>query len=191
MKLVEAGQGSALIGPQPWPLSVRAYRALSEMGLIPEKTELLYGQVFRKMSKSPLHAFLHQFLLELLRRCVHDGLFVRSEQPISCTDSEPEPELSVVRGAKEDYRYEHPSTAELVIEVCVASHDYDRSKLRAYATAAVKECWLVLGPEKLIEVHRQPAGEEFADRSIHGPGGLLTSKSVPEFTVELSRLFSV
>ena len=31
---------------------------------------------------------------------------------------------------------------------------YDRSKLRACASADVKECWLVLGPEKLIEVHR-------------------------------------
>ena len=29
---------------QIWPLSVKAYHALGEMGLIPEKTELLYGQ---------------------------------------------------------------------------------------------------------------------------------------------------
>ena len=33
---------------------------------------------------------------------------------------------------------------------------YDRSKLRAYASAGVKECWLVLGREKQIEVNRQP-----------------------------------
>ena len=75
-------------------------------------------------------------------------------------------------------------------EICVTSHEYDRSKLRAYATAGVKECWLVLAPEKQIEVHRQPQGEQFAEHSVHGPGGTLTSVAVPSLTVELDRLFA-
>ena len=66
--------------------------------------------------------------------------------------------MAVVRGAEEDFRLEHPRTAELVTEVCVSSAEYDRSKLRAYAGAGVKECWLVLGHEKQIEVYRHPAG---------------------------------
>src|SRR6266480_5689478 len=44
-------------GPQVLPLSVKAYHALGEMGLIPKQTELLYGQVFHKMSKSPCTVF--------------------------------------------------------------------------------------------------------------------------------------
>jgi hypothetical protein len=36
-----------------WPLSVEAYHALGEAGLIPKNTELLYGFVYNKMSKSP------------------------------------------------------------------------------------------------------------------------------------------
>src|SRR5206468_10874720 len=130
---------------------------LGDMGLIPERTELLYGQVFQKMSKSPYHTFLHQSLTEVILKSVPPGVHLRSEQPITCTDSEPEPDLAVVRGRKEDYRREHPRTAELVIEVCVSSHEYDRSKLRAYASANIKEVWLVLAPERQIEVHRQPA----------------------------------
>jgi hypothetical protein len=35
----------------------------------------------------------------------------------------------------------------------VSSHDYDRSKLRAYAVAGVQECWLVLGPEKHLNLN--------------------------------------
>ncbi len=83
-----------------------------------------------------------------------------------------------------------PTTAELIIEICVGSHDYDRSKLRADAGAEVKECWLVLAPEKQIEVRRQPKGEQFAERAVHGPGGMLTSAVVPSFTVELDRIFA-
>ena len=177
-------------GPKMWPLTVEAYHALGEMGLIPEKTELLYGQVFHKMPKSPSHSFLLQCLIEAIQPVLPPGMYLRSEQPITCADSEPEPDVAVLRGRKEDYRLEHPHSAELVVEVCVTSHDYDRSKLRAYARAGVKECWLVLGPEKQIEVHRKPAGEEFAEHSLHGPGGQLTSDAVPEISVKLDDLFA-
>lgn len=176
--------------PQVWPLSVNAYHALGDLGLIPEKTELLYGQIFHKMPKSPFHRFLLMRLLELLQRVLPPGLHVQPEQPILCGDSEPEPDLSVIRGSIKDYAVEHPHTAELVIEVCVTSHEYDRLKLRACAGAGVKECWLVLGPEKKIEVHRQPAGEQFTERAVHGPDGSLTSTAVPSFTVDLPSLFA-
>ena len=176
--------------PQVWPLSVTAYHALGDLGLIPEKTELLYGQVFHKIPKSPFHTLLLMRLLELLQRVLPPGLHVRPEQPILCGDSEPEPDLSVIRGSINDYAAEHPRTAELVIEVCVTSHEYDRFKLRAYAGAGVKECWLVLAPEKKIEVHRQPAGEQFAECAVHGPGGSLTSTAVPSFTLDLASLFA-
>ncbi|MBI5383803.1 MAG: Uma2 family endonuclease [Verrucomicrobia bacterium] len=189
MTVIETPKPAAR-GPQVWPLGVKAYRALGELGLIPEKTELLYGQIFRKMPKSPFHAYLVRVLLKLLQAAVPEGCVVSTEQPITCVDSEPEPDLSVVRGEIADFRRSHPSTAELVIEICVSSHEYDRSKLRAYATAGVKECWLVLGPEKQIEVHRQPQGEQFAESAIHGPGGSLTSAAVPGFTVELGSLFA-
>lgn len=99
-------------------------------------------------------------------------------------------DLFVVRGEITDFRHAHPTTAETVIEICVTSHDFDRYKLRAYASASVKECWLVLGPEKQIEVHRQPQGGQFAEHALHGPGGALTSAVVPGFTIELDRLFA-
>ena len=177
-------------GPQVWPLGIKAYHALGELGLIPEKTELLYGQVFHKMPKSPFHRLLLMRLLQLLQRILPPGLHVQPEQPILCGDSEPEPDLSVICGSINDYPDEHPHTAELVIEICVSSHEYDRSKLRAYASAGVKECWLVLGPEKQIEVHGQPQGGQFAGHTVHGPGGSVTSAVVPGFTVELDRLFA-
>lgn len=175
--------------PRAWPVSVEAYHALGEMGLIPEKTELVNGQIFQRMSKSPLHRFVSQRLLRLLQRAELSGCFVWQKQPITCGDSEPEPDLAVFRGSEDDFRARHPTTAELVIEVCVTSHDYDRSKLRAYATAGVKEVWFVLVPEQQIEVHRHPSGGEFADRTTYSIGGVLASAALPEFSVQLDSLF--
>jgi Uma2 family endonuclease len=177
-------------GAPVWPLSVAAYHALGEAGLIPEKTELLYGFVYTKLPKSPLHSSWVGRLLQLLASVTPPNHFVRSEQPITCADSEPEPEIAVVRGAVEDFWNHHPDTAELVIEVCVATHEYDRSKLRASASAAVKECWLVLMPEKQIEVYRQPKDGQFTDHALHGPGGTLASAALPEFTMSLDTIFT-
>jgi Uma2 family endonuclease len=179
-----------LRGGQLWPLSVAAYRALGEAGLIPQNTELLHGFVYTKMSKSPFHSFLLQFLHEALTRVLPAGRLLRTEQPITCGDSEPEPDLAVVAGRKEDFRNDHPHTAELVIEVSISSYEYDRSKLRAYANAGVKECWLVLGPEKKIEVYRQPKDGQFTEHAQYGPGGTLASAALPEFTLSLDAFFA-
>ena len=189
MTVLEAPK-PVVCGPQVWPLGIKAYRTLGDLGLIPEKTELLYGQIFHKMSKSPFHSGLVMRLLRFLQAVMPQGWHLRPEQPLTCAYSEPEPDLAVVRGREADFWQEHPDTAELVIEICVSSHEYDRSKLRAYASAGVKECWLVLGPEKQIELYRQPQGEQFAERAVHGPGGTVTSTAVPGFTVDLTSLFA-
>ena len=190
MKNAVESPPTPLRGAELWPLSVAAYRALGEAGLIPKNTELLYGLVYRKISKSPFHCFLVTSLLRLLRVKLPATLLVRSEQPVTCGDSEPEPDISVVSGTEGDFLTDHPHTAELVIEVSITSHDYDRSKLRAYASAGVKECWFVLGPEKKIEVYRQPQDGQFTEHSAHGPGGTITSAALPEFTLPLDALFA-
>jgi len=79
MKAIQTPEARAK-GGQIWPLSVAAYRALGEAGVIPENTELLYGQVYQKMSKSPLHSALVRRLLKLLRQIALPGRFVTSEQ---------------------------------------------------------------------------------------------------------------
>lgn len=175
---------------QLWPLSPAAYHVLGEAGLIPKNTELLYGFVCKKMSKSPLHSALIRRLSRLLKQMLPPGYLVDSEQPIACGDSEPEPDLAVIRGAEEDFWNQHPSTAEIVVEVCVTSYDYDRSKLRAYAIAGVKECWLVLGPEKKIEVYRQPRDGQFTEHAFYGPEGTLASAVMPNLTIPLEAIFA-
>ena len=46
---------------------------------------------------------------------------------------------------------------------------------------------VVRGPNK---VHRQPQGGQYAERSVHGPGGSVTTTAVPSFTVDLASFFA-
>ena len=141
-----------------WPLSVEAYHALGDAGLIPERTELLYGFVFNKMPKSPLHSFLAERLRRIVEAMVGPGYLVRTEQPITIGHSEPEPDIAVIKGENEDFRIAHPQTAELVIEIAVTSGVYDRDKAAIYASAGIKEFWLVLAPQQQIELYSEPEG---------------------------------
>lgn len=189
--MVETAEHQAIPvrGAKLWPMSVEAYHLLGEAGVIGKNTELLYGLVYTKMPKSPLHSFLLRRLLQLLQKLELPGLLVSTEQPLTLVDSEPEPDIAVVKGTNEDFRAAHPQTAELVIEICITSHEYDRSKLRAYAGAQVKECWLVLGPEKQIEAFSEPKDGVFGIVRMHGPGGTLQSRSIPNVSVDLNGLF--
>ena len=149
-----------------WPLSVEAYHALGDAGLIPERTELLYGFVFNKMPKSPLHSFLAERLRRLLAAILGPQHLLRSEQPITIGHSEPEPDLAVVLGEYEDFRSTHPTTAELVIEVAVTSEVYDRDKASLYASAGIKEFWLVLVPQQQIEIYSEPEDDGYRLRTV-------------------------
>lgn len=171
------------------PLSVEAYHVLGETGFLGKNTELLYGLVYIKMPKSPIHAVMIARLMRAFAKVEQRGFWLRTEQPITCVDSEPEPDVSIVLGSEEDYTKKHPRTAEFVAEVCISSHDYDRSKLRAYAIANVKEVWLVLGPEKVVEVYHNPSNGAYAQKTVAGPDGDLSSQSFPELTVALAQVF--
>ena len=176
-------------GAKVFPLSAEAYHLLGEAGWLPKNTELLYGVVYKKVSKSPLHSAVVLELLQLLHEVLPSGHILMSEQPISCGDSEPEPDVAVVRGAIGDFRERHPQTAELAIEVCVTSHDYDRSKLRAYAVASIKEVWLLLVRERRVEVYLQPTNGEYVDKKLVGPRGKLASAVLPNFVLDLGSFF--
>lgn len=170
-------------------MTLEAYHALGEAGLIPEDTELLHGIVHRKMSKSPDHSRLLMRLLRLLTAQVPAGFSVRPEQPLTLGDSEPEPDLAVVAGTEDDFVDAHPVTAKLVVEICIGSHDHDREKLRAYATAGVQEVWLVLAPERQVEAYRGPQAGAYRVTARLTPPETPASTALPTVQASLAALF--
>lgn len=141
--------------------TVDQYHRLGEADILREQTELLNGIIVRKTVKSPTHTWLVSRFAEQLRACVPAGCHVRQEQPLTLADSEPEPDLAIVRGTPDDYRLGHPETAELVIEIAASNPELDRSKLELYARAAVSEVWIVLAKEQAVEVYQSLSGAEY------------------------------
>lgn len=138
------------------PYSVEDYHRLFELGIIGEKFELIRGAVIEKMPQSPSHASIIALAREHLQEVLPRNTYVREEKPLTLSDSEPEPDLALVRGSSRDYRTSHPDSALLVIEVSISSESLDRVKLELYAEAGVSETWLIIPEKMAVERYSDP-----------------------------------
>jgi len=136
------------------------YDRLIALGIIQEdeKLELLAGELVLRDRQSPGHAYAIEALSEALRHAIGPGSHVRILSPIALdSESEPEPDVSVVPGAIRDYRDDHPSQPTLLVEVADSSLTFDREhKGSLYARARLPEYWIVNLVDRILEVHREP-----------------------------------
>src|SRR5258705_7967248 len=116
------------------PLRRVEYDKLVELGVFEgERIELLEGRLVYMTPPGPPHASTVDKLMELFFRGLGDRARIRVQSPFAALEtSEPQPDLAIVPRA--DYEREHPSRADLVIEVSDSSLRYDRGpKLPVYA----------------------------------------------------------
>ena len=170
--------------------TVANYRVLAEDNPAFRHAELIRGIIVEKEMKTPLHDSLTDSVAECLRHGVGGGLWVRQEASLQLIDSVPEPDVAVVRGAREDFRFVHPTTAELVVEVAVTSLVSDREKAALYAEAVVAEYWIVLGETEQVEVYRRPVGGVYQERRTYARGEVIEGVEVIGGALAVETLFA-
>lgn len=173
------------------PLTVEEYHRLDEFNERGRRTELFRGILIEKMSKSPLHRTVSSLLFKLIAAQLPKGYSVWKEEPLTFKemDSEPEPELSVVRGTDMDFLEAHPHTGELIVEVAVSSPELDRENASLYAEAGVKEYWIVLAPSRQVEVYRRPRAGVYQEKKIFGVKDVVECAAVPGVRISVREIF--
>jgi Uma2 family endonuclease len=143
--------------------TVEQYHQMIAAGVFPEglRVELFEGAIVHMTPVGTPHRGAVLSLLALLNKLVDGtGWHACSQQPIGLASSEPEPDLSIVRGAPQDYFEHHPSPSELalVVEVADSSLAFDRGpKAKLYAAAGIPEYWIVNLIDRQVEVFGEPA----------------------------------
>jgi Uma2 family endonuclease len=148
-----------------WRLSVDQYHAMIHAGILTDDdpVELLEGWLVAKMPKNPPHRAVTRLIRQVLERLVPAEWYVDSQEPITTDDSEPEPDVVVVRGETRHYLDRHPGPHDvgLVIEVADTTLQRDRGfKKRLYARAGIPVYWLVNLSDNQCEVYTEPSGPE-------------------------------
>jgi Uma2 family endonuclease len=181
---------STLATPQPlagayhsfrrW--TVDEYHRMIDAGILTDedKVELLEGYVVLKMPRNAPHDGTIDLVDGALDRVVPSGWFLRIQQAVTLTDSEPEPDVAVVRGNRRSYLKHHPTPGDigLLVEIANTSLDRDRDdKTRIYARAGILCYWIVNLSDARIEVYTQPSGPTavpaYAQRQDHRAGDMI------------------
>src|SRR5271168_2093048 len=135
--------------PYPvWRFTVADYHRLIKAGGLTEDdpVELLEGWIVPKMPHNPLHDSTLDGAQDILRNLLPIGWRVRVQMAITTADSEPEPDLAVVRGPAERYRKRHPGPKDIamLVEVSEATLRRDRvHKGRVYSKAGISIYWII------------------------------------------------
>jgi Uma2 family endonuclease len=158
-----APSGATIPDVPIYRLTVEQYHAMARAGILDEDApvELLEGWLVQKMTQNPPHVLASGLIHDSLVGLVPAGWHVRSGNPVTTADSEPEPDLAVIRGARRDYRDRHPGPqdAALVIEVADTSLRQVRgTKKRIYARAGIPVYWIVNLKTRQIERYTDPIG---------------------------------
>jgi Uma2 family endonuclease len=164
-------------------LSVDQYHEMIKAGILTsdDPVELLEGWLVQKMPKNPAHRLAKRLFRDALAAALPPGWHVEEQEPVTTSDSEPEPDVTVIRGTPRDYAQHHPGPADLalVVEVSDSTLRRDRGrKKRIYARAGVPVYWIVNLPDRRVEVYTGPSGlaetPDYGQRQEFGP-----SESVP------------
>jgi hypothetical protein len=175
--------------------TVDEYHRMGEAGIFSEddRVELLAGEIVEMSPIGPLHAGTVDRLNALFSSRLGGEVIVRVQNPLllRTEDSEPQPDVVLLRPRPDFYARSHPETQDvyLVIEVADTSVVADREvKLPIYARAGVPEVWLLDVATQRLEVYRHPIPDGYQDVRSLQRGESVTPQVFPQLVLTVDAL---
>lgn len=163
---VRSASATASHSIPPFPvyrISVQQYHQMVDAGILTteDRIELIDGWMVPKMGKNAAHIFATLALRRSLEALKIASVFINSQDPVSLTDSEPEPDGMAVRGMPDNYKRRLPNSADVpfIAEVSESTLEFDRTyKKQVYAEARIPVYWIVNLVDRQVEVYTDPTG---------------------------------
>ena len=143
-------------------LTVGQYRKMIDAGVFSEcePVELLEGYLVNSPRPlTPRAATTRSRINKVFNNMRWEGWCYYPLSSLTLTESEPEPDFSIVRGVDEDYSERFPGLNDigLVGEISESSLAFDRTeKGRVYARAGIPVYWIVNVADRQVEVYIDP-----------------------------------
>lgn len=156
-----------------------------------DQVELLEGQILQMSPQQPPHAATTQRASDYLRILLMGKAIIRVQLPITLRpQSEPEPNVAVVR--IDEYQESHPTPSDIfsVLEVADTTLYTDRKqKAPVYAKAGIAEYWVVSVNKRQIHVFREPGNENYHQETQLSEDASIKLVAFPEIEISIDRLF--
>lgn len=172
--------------------TVEEYHRMAETGVLAgkDRLELIHGEILMMTPIGPRHAYYVSRLTQILVPIVGEHGLVWAQNPVQVeAQSEPQPDIVIVRPRGRDYLRQLPVNSDvlLAIEVADSSLEYDRDvKLPLYASAGIPESWILDVNQVRIERHTEPAADGYRKRELLGSKDAVTLLMLPQCRINLA-----
>jgi Uma2 family endonuclease len=180
--------------------AIAEYHRLAELGFFGEddRVELIKGEIFQMAAKGKSHSTCNRRSIRELSKLLGNRATLQSQDPIVILDnSEPEPDIAILRNRPDDYSSAHPSAADilLLIEISDSSLKYDQEvKLPLYAEAGIPDYWIFNLVDNYLECYSEPYKDSqgkfgYRRKLILLPNESVSFRCFPELFIDLSKVF--
>lgn len=180
--------------------TIEEYHRLGELGFFTpdERVELIRGEIIKMPTKNTPHSFCNTRLWQELFKLLRESATLRVQEPIILPpDSEPQPDVAIVRNRDDNYISSHPMPDDifLIIEISDATLKFDRkTKLSLYAQANILHYWIFNLIDNYLEIYSQPYQDtqkkfNYRHKQIALPNETIPLPHFPDKSLNLSLIF--
>jgi Uma2 family endonuclease len=171
--------------------SIEKWHELVDSGVLEgQQVELLEGELVEMSPEGIPHRNTNHKVVKYLRKLLENRAEVYEAHPITLDNSEPEPDVSIVRLPESIYDLHHPYAEDIywLIEIANLTLAKDLSqKTVIYARNRILEYWVIDLVNKKLIVHTQPGQDNYL-QVVEYKSGTVTPQAFSEITIELNNL---
>ena len=171
--------------------TISEYHRMIDAGILyeGERVELIDGVIIQMAAQKNRHRIItRRFSAQFYQLVLEKQALLYVQAPVTLDDNtEPEPDLTLVKYREDDYVNAHPSPKDilLLIEVSDTTLETDkRIKLPRYAASGIPEVWIVNVVDDVIEAYREPlklpdGTAIYRSRTNFVKNDMLTAQTIP------------
>ena len=171
--------------------SIEKWHELVDSGVLEgQKVELLEGDIVEMSPKDVEHSFTNESIVIYLRNKLSRLAHVRESHPITLDNSEPEPDIAIVRLPLTIYRTRHPYPEDIywLIEVSQRTLKKDlEEKSTTYARNGISEYWVIDLKNKKLIIHTQPSKDKYL-QVVEYQAGTVTPQAFSDIAIAIDKL---
>jgi Uma2 family endonuclease len=174
--------------------SIEDYHRILNAGVFDNQSvELLKGEIINMPPEGESHAYFSSTAAEYLMQLLSDRALIRSAKPITLpNDSEPEPDIAIVKRLGREYLEHHPYPQNIfwLIEYSDSTLEKDLDlKTKVYAEVGIPEYWVVNLRKRQVVVFRDPEDSDYLSKFTISEG-TINPLTFPEVCVSVESIVS-
>ncbi len=171
--------------------SIKEWHDLVNSGVLAGKrVELLEGEIIEMSPEGIPHRNTNHKVVKYLRKLIEGLAEVYESHPITLDNSEPEPDIAIVRLPESIYDTHHPYPEDIywLIEISNVTLIKDlEQKTITYARNGIPEYWVIDLKNNQLIVHTQPQDNSYA-QIVKYKVGIISPLAFPQIVISINHL---